>query len=99
MQPKRKPARFWGIGSKRYSKSLDYLASHGKIQLSGSGQIGADQLQVGQLDGPVVALRVEEVHQRSAAVLVGISHRVADPQRLRLVLRLVGLEQGDVAGD
>ena len=51
--------------------SLNYLASHSKIQLSGSGQIGADQLQIGQLHGAIVALRIEKVHQRSAAVLVG----------------------------
>ena len=29
--------------------SLDYLASDGKIQLAGGGQIGPDQLQVGQV--------------------------------------------------
>jgi hypothetical protein len=46
--------------SKRIMKSLDYLASHSKIQLSGGGQISADQLQVGQLHGAVVALRVEK---------------------------------------
>jgi hypothetical protein len=45
----RQAAQASGIFKKGSSKSLDYLASHGKIQLSGGRQIGADQLQIGQL--------------------------------------------------
>ena len=76
---------------------MNYLASYGKIQLSGSGQIGADELHVGQLHGPEVALRVEKIHERCPAVLVRVCHGVADSQRLVVVLRLVWLEQGHAA--
>ena len=54
-------------------------------------------MQIRQLHGAVIALRIEKVHQRRAAMLVGISHGVAHSRGLVLVLRLVRLEERDIA--
>jgi hypothetical protein len=51
------------------------------------------------LHGAEVALRVEQVHQGCAAMLIGVSHGVAHTAGLVIVLGFVGLEQDDVAFD
>jgi len=85
--------------SKKNHESLDYLASHSKIQLASGGQICADQLQVGQLHGAKIALRVEKIHQRGAAVLVSVGYSVPNARGLAVVFCFVGFEQRNVALD
>src|ERR1039458_6564837 len=71
-------ATFSCVSQGRKTVSLDFLASYSQVQLSSSGQIGADQLQIGQLDGAIVALRIQELQQRSTTVVVSIGYGVAD---------------------
>jgi hypothetical protein len=68
-----------------------------KIQLAGERQIGTYQLNIRQLNNPVVALRIEKVHQRGSAVLIGKGNGVAHARSLIAILLLVGLEQCDIA--
>jgi hypothetical protein len=56
---------------------LNLFMPYGKIQLAGGRHIRADQLQVGQLHHAVVALCIEKVHQRCAAMLISERNRVA----------------------
>ena len=81
----------------RSDVSFDNLPAYGEIQLGRGGQIRTDQVQIGELDAPVVALGIEKIEQRCAAALVGKGHGVADRRRLLQVLRLVGLEEDDGA--
>ena len=45
-------------------------------------EIGTDKIHVVQFHGAVIALCIEEVQQRRAAVLVGKENGVADPDGL-----------------
>src|ERR1017187_3100688 len=90
-------ATFSCVSQGRKTVSLDFLASYSQVQLSSSGQIGADQLQIGQLDGAIVALRIQELQQRSTTVVVSIGYGVANASSLVPVLSLVRLEQGHAA--
>jgi len=49
------------------------------------------------LHNPVVALRIQEVHQRRRAVFIGKGNGVAHARCLVAVFILVRLEKGDVA--
>lgn len=73
----------------------DFLLDN-KVQLSGKRQIGTDQLDIGQLNDPIVALSVEEVDERSAAVLISECNRVAHAGGLVAILLPVRHEQLNV---
>jgi hypothetical protein len=64
----------------------------GKVELAGSGEIRADELDVRELYLAIGALRVEEVEQGSAAVLVGVGDGRAHAESLIVVVVLVRLE-------
>ena len=75
---------------------MDHLAPDGKIQLARGSQIRADQLQIGQLNDAIVALRIEKVHQRSSAMEVGVGNRVPHARRLISIFLFVWPEQRDI---
>ena len=49
---------------------LDIFMPDSQIQLRGSREIGAYQLQIGQLNHAIVALCIQKIHQRSAPPLI-----------------------------
>jgi hypothetical protein len=55
-------SRMFFASSVTLTASLDDFASDSEIQLTGSSQIGTDQLQIGQLYSAVIVLRVEKIH-------------------------------------
>ena len=77
--------------------SWDDLAAHREIQLTRRGEIGTHQVQIIQLDAPVILLRLQEIEQRRAAVLISKRNRIANLHRLLQVGLLVRAQQAEIA--
>jgi len=75
---------------------IEHLMAYGEIHLAFCRHVGADQLKIGQLNDTVIALRIEEVHQRGSSMLIGKSYGVAHINRLIKVLRFVRLDQRNI---
>src|SRR5713226_9675878 len=83
----------------RHAGSWDHLPAHREIQLARGDEIGANQIQIVQLNAPVILLRVQKIKQRRSAILVREGNGIADPHRLLEVSRLVGAEQRQTVGE
>src|ERR1700744_1968048 len=57
--------------------SLHNLASHRQVQLAGSRQISPHQVQIVELHIAILFLRIQEIEQRSRAVLIRKRNRVS----------------------
>src|SRR6266446_5720876 len=78
--------------------SLDNLTTDCKIQLSGCGQVRADQDQISSLSSPVVILRVEKIQQRRRALLVREADGVAHLKGLCQVSLFIRPQQVHITG-
>src|SRR5579864_2110853 len=62
--------------------SWDNLTSGGKIQLACGIQIGGHQVQVVDLNAPIIGLRIQKIEEGCGAVFVGKRNRVPDSRGL-----------------
>src|SRR5215831_2261394 len=76
--------------------SLDHLAPYGLVHLGRGDEIGAYEIDVAEFHVTVVALRIQEIEQRGAAVLIGKLDRIANVHGLFEILALVRLQKIDV---